>query len=214
MTAEAGHSLLRVPFGIAPEDYRGPFVTVPAPDRSGTLLLINSGATSAELETLLEPVRLRLRNITAWGFLALAVSVFAAVWLGSIGHTVLAWAVPGIAAVLTLAGGIIFLLLSRSAMVFEQAEIIGASPDLILSPLVPGQGRRSLGAGIADHFQGIPEQTDNDIERQLRFEMAHWLRGYAEKYGTPGEKAGIVELMNAEASLKTLHSMQQDLAAA
>lgn len=213
MGAHSGTSLLRVPFGIAPADYSGPFVSIPLADRSGDLLLINTGATAADLDALQEPGRRRRHTVMAWSALVLAASVFATIWLATTGSS-LVWLAPLSAAVLSAGIGFFTYFTSRRNMVEEQAEIISVSPQLLRSPLVPGQGRRSLGAGIADHFNGIPEQTDDENERQLRYEMAHFLRGYADKFGTADESAGMVELMNAESSLKTLRSMQQDRLAA
>lgn len=214
MKNDTGNSLLRLRFGIAPQDYSGPFVNIALPDRSGDLLLINTGATAAELEALREPARIRRRNITAWFSLALAASVFAAIWLAASGSAAMAWAAPVGTAVIAAAAGVLFYRAQGKHMVAEQDEAITATPALVRSPLLPGQGRRSLGAGIADHFQSIPEQAEDEAERQVRFEMAHWLQGYAQKYGTASESAGMVELMNAEASLKTLRSMQQERLAA
>lgn len=214
MARDAGNSLLRGRFGIAPEDYSGPFINIPLPDRSGQLLLINTGATAAELDALNEPARGRRRNIIAWTALALALSVFVAIWLATSGSPSIAWTAPAGTAVLAAAAGILFYRAQGRHMVAEQAEAIAATPSLVRSPLRPGQGRRSLGAGIADHFQDLPERADDETERQVRYEMAYWLHGYAEKYGTSAESAGIVELMNAEASLRTLRSMQQERLAA
>lgn len=209
MEADAGNLLLRVRFGLAPEDYSGPFLNVPLPDRSGEVLLINTGASAAELDALNEPARCRQRIIISWAGLAMSISVFAAIWLAASGSASTAWVVPAGTAVLSAVAGAAFYRAQGRRMVAEQAEAIAAAPSLVRSPLLPGQGRRSIGAGIADHFRDIPERTEDETERQIRFEMAYWLHGYADKYGTSAEAAGIVELMNAEASLRTLRSVQQ-----
>lgn len=214
METNAGSSLLRGRFGSAPADYSGPFINVALPDRSGELLLINTGATTAELDALNEPARERQRNIVAWTAVALAASVFAAIWLAVSGSASAAWIAPAGTTVLGAAAGAVFYRTQGQRMVAEQAAAISAAPSLVRSPLLPGQGRRSLGAGIADHFQDLPAQTDDDTERQIRYEMSFWLHGYAAKYGTSDESAGMIELMNAEASLRTLRSLQKDKAAA
>lgn len=213
MNADAGSALLRGRFGAAPADYSGPFISVPLPDRSGKLLLINTGATSAEIDALNEPARGRQRDIIAWAALALVASVFAAIWLAASGSASAAWIAPAGTAALGAAAGTVVYRAQGEQMVAEQAKAIASVPSLVRSPLLPGQGRRSLGAGIADHFQNLPAHTDDDTERQIRYEMSFWLHGYAAKYGTSDESAGMIELMNAEASLKTLRSLQKDKAA-
>jgi anti-sigma factor RsiW len=202
----SGSALIRMPFGPVPDGYRGPLIRLAPGSHGDGGLLINTGATDSQLETL--PVWDGGRWLSMWRFAVVALTAAA----------MFSVAVPALGLLPQAVAGALLPLLAACHLVARRAwlgrhalALEMLAPVLVASPF-SGQGRRSLGGSLVRYFSGQEEATGTD-ERQLRFEIAHYMRAFAEVYGTPYEAAGFDALLRAEAALKDLSALGEPLEA-
>lgn len=203
----SGSALIRMPFGPAPEGYRGPLIRLAPGALNDGGLLINTGATDGQLETLpvwngrlwLEMWRLAIVMLTAAGMVSLTVP---GMYL---------WPQCATAALLPFLG-LCHLVAFKSWRSRHALAMSILAPVLTSAPFT-GQGRRNLGGNLVDYFTAHQEAATTSDERQLRFEIAHHLRAFAAAYGTAHEVAGYESLLQAESALKDLISLGEPLEA-
>lgn len=201
----SGSALIRMPFGPVPDGYRGPLIRL-APGSGDAGLLINTGATDEQLDAL--PVWNAGRWLSMWR-LALVILTAAALFSATIP---VAGLLPqaGAGALLPFLG-LCHLIAYRLWHGRHAAALRILAPVLVPSPFT-SHGRRSLGGGLVRHFSQLETATTVD-ERQLRFEIAHYMRAFAEVFGTRHEAAGFEALLRAESGLKDLMALGEPLEA-
>jgi hypothetical protein len=202
----SGSALIRMPFGPVPDGYRGPLIRLAPGTPDGDGWLINTGATDAQLDTLpvwdgglwLAMWRFALVNLTAAALVSVCIPA-----LGLLPQATVGVLIPLLAACHVVA--------RRAWRARYAAALAILAPVLAPAPFT-GQGRRSLGGSLVSYFSTSDTATGTD-ERQLRFEIAHYLRTFADVYGTRHEAAGYDALLRAEAALKDLTALGEPLEA-
>lgn len=202
----SGTALIRMPFGPAPEGYRGPLIHL-APGALGDGgLLINTGATDAQLDSL--PVWDAYQWAAMWRFALVTLTAAAMVAVSVPGFAV--WPQACVAGV-SLFLGLCHVVAWRSWRSRHALVVALLAPVLLPAPFT-GQGRRSLGGSLVRYFNANEVAGGSD-ERQLRFEIAHHMRAFAEVYGTEYEAAGFESLLRAEAALQDLAALGEPIVA-
>ncbi|HEX9227072.1 MAG TPA: hypothetical protein VF885_10530 [Arthrobacter sp.] len=202
----SGSALIRMPFGPVPDGYRGPLVRLAPGSRGDAGLLINTGATDSQLDALpdwngflwLSMWRIALVLLTAAALFSLTVPGF-----GLLPQAAAASVLPVL--------GLSHLIAYRVWRSRQSMALRILAPVLVPSPFT-SHGRRSLGGGLVRYFSDQEAAAGAD-ERQLRFEIAHYMRAFADVFGTRHEAAGYEALLRAEAGLRDLIALGEPLEA-